>query len=218
MANKIAPLTETPAWKALGAHFEKIRNTHLRTMFADDPRRAERFSLEQVGLYFDYSKHRVTEETIKLLLELAEQSGLRERIDAMFRGDSINITENRAVLHVALRAPRGAKIILDGHDVVPEVHKVLDAMAAFSDAHPRRQLEGPHRQADPQRYQYRHRRLGPGPGDGVRSAASLRRSEAHDALRVECRRHRFRRGDAATSIRPRRCSSFRRRPSPRSRR
>ena len=114
MANKIAPLTETPAWKALGAHYEKIRNTHLRTMFADDPRRAERFSLEQVGLYFDYSKHRVTEETIKLLLELAEQSGLRERIDAMFRGDRINITENRAVLHVALRAPRGAKIILDG--------------------------------------------------------------------------------------------------------
>ena len=131
MANKIAPLTETPAWKALGAHFEKIRNTHLRTMFADDPRRGERFSLEQVGLYFDYSKHRVTEETIKLLLELAEQSGLRERIDAMFRGERINITENRAVLHVALRAPRGAKIILDGHDVVPEVHEVLDRWRRF---------------------------------------------------------------------------------------
>ena len=109
MATKIAPLTETPAYKALGAHYEKIRNTHLRTLFADDPKRAETFSLEQVGLYFDYSKHRITAETIKLLLELAEQSGLRERIDAMFRGDKINLTENRAVLHVALRAPKGTR-------------------------------------------------------------------------------------------------------------
>src|SRR5579871_6321479 len=107
MASKIAPLTETPAWKALGAHYEKIRNTHLRTLFAEDPQRADHFSLDQVGLHFDYSKHRITTETIKLLLELAEQSGLRERIDAMFRGDKINLTENRAVLHVALRAPRG---------------------------------------------------------------------------------------------------------------
>ena len=111
MASKIAPLTETPAWKALGAHYEKIHNLHLRTLFAEDPQRANRFSLEQVGLYFDYSKHRITEETVQLLLELAEQSGLRERIDAMFRGDKINLTENRAVLHVALRAPRNEKII-----------------------------------------------------------------------------------------------------------
>jgi glucose-6-phosphate isomerase len=132
MASKIAPLTETPAWKALGAHYEKIHNLHLRTLFAEDPQRANRFSLEQVGLYFDYSKHRITEETVQLLLELAEQSGLRERIDAMFRGDKINLTENRAVLHVALRAPRNEKIVVDGQDVVPEVHKVLDAMAAFS--------------------------------------------------------------------------------------
>ncbi len=104
----------------------------MRTLFADDAHRVDHFSLEQVGLYFDYSKHRITAETVKLLLELAEQSGLRERIDAMFRGDKINVTENRAVLHVALRAPRGEKIIVDGQDVVPEVHKVLDAMAAFS--------------------------------------------------------------------------------------
>jgi glucose-6-phosphate isomerase len=132
MANKIAPLTETAAFKALGAHYEKIHNTHLRTLFADDAHRVDHFSLEQVGLYFDYSKHRITAETVKLLLELAEQSGLRERIDAMFRGDKINVTENRAVLHVALRAPRGEKIVVDGQDVVPEVHKVLDAMSAFS--------------------------------------------------------------------------------------
>jgi glucose-6-phosphate isomerase len=132
MASKIAPLIETPAWKALGAHYEKIRNTHLRTLFDEDPKRADHFSLEQVGLYFDYSKHRITQETMKILLELAEQSGLRQRIDAMFRGERINVTENRAVLHVALRAPRDEKIILDGQDVVVEVHKVLDAMAAFS--------------------------------------------------------------------------------------
>ena len=134
MASKIAPLTETPAYKALGAHYEKIRNTHLRTMFADDPKRAETFSLEQLGLFFDYSKHRITAETVKLLLELAEQSGLRERIDAMFRGDRINITENRAVLHVALRAPKGTKIMLDGVDQVAEVHQVLDAMSKFADS------------------------------------------------------------------------------------
>src|SRR5579862_7712137 len=132
MAAKVAPLTETPAYKALGAHCEKIRGAHLRTLFAEDPKRAEKFSLEALGLYFDYSKHRINEETIELLLQLAEQSGLRERIDAMFRGDRINITENRAVLHVALRAPRGQKILLDGEDQVAEVHKVLDAMAAFS--------------------------------------------------------------------------------------
>src|SRR5208283_1909901 len=132
MATKIAPLTETPAYKALGAHYEKIRNTHLRTLFAEDPKRADTFSLEQVGLYFDYSKHRITAETVKLLLELAEQSGLRERTEAMFRGDKINLTENRAVLHVALRAPKGASIVMDGRNVVSGVHAVLDKMAEFS--------------------------------------------------------------------------------------
>ncbi|HXN84940.1 MAG TPA: glucose-6-phosphate isomerase [Candidatus Binataceae bacterium] len=132
MANKIAPLIETPAWKSLGAHYEKIRGTHLRTLFAADKARAQKFTLEDVGLYFDYSKHRITEETLELLLALAEQSGLRERIDAMFRGDRINTTENRAVLHVALRAPSGEKIVLDGKDVVPEVHQVLDSMSAFA--------------------------------------------------------------------------------------
>src|SRR5262249_7422286 len=127
------PLTELSSWKALASHYQKMRGAHLRVLFADDPRRAERFSLEQLGLYFDYSKHRILDETMRLLISLAEQSGLRERIDAMFRGDRINLTENRAVLHVALRAPRGEKILVDGKDVVGPVHEVLDRMSAFSD-------------------------------------------------------------------------------------
>ena len=130
---KAKPLKRRPAWKALAAHYKQIRGTHLRQLFADDPQRGERFTLEAVGLYFDYSKNRITDETLKLLLQLAEESGLRERIDAMFRGDKINITEKRAVLHVALRAPKGETIVVDGEDVVPAVHAVLDKMAAFSD-------------------------------------------------------------------------------------
>jgi glucose-6-phosphate isomerase len=120
------------AWNALLAHYQKIRDLHLRNLFADDSQRAERMTIEAVGLYFDYSKNRVTDETLKLLLQLADESGLRGRIDAMFRGDKINITENRAVLHVALRAPRGASIVVDGENVVPQVHAVLDKMADFS--------------------------------------------------------------------------------------
>ncbi len=125
-------LTERPAWKALQAHYEEIRGTHLRTLFAEDPKRGERLTAEAVGLYFDYSKHRVTDETIRLLLALANEVGLRSRIDAMFHGDKINVTEKRAVLHVALRAPKGESIVVDGEDVVPAVHAVLDRMAAFS--------------------------------------------------------------------------------------
>ncbi|HEY6420168.1 MAG TPA: glucose-6-phosphate isomerase [Candidatus Binataceae bacterium] len=125
-------LTERPAWKALQAHYEKIRGTHLRTLFAEDAKRGERLTAEAAGLYFDYSKHRVTDETIRLLLNLAEEVGLRARIDAMFRGDKINVTEKRAVLHVALRAPKGALIVVDGENVVPAVHAVLDRLAAFS--------------------------------------------------------------------------------------
>ena len=126
------PVTERRAWKALVAHHQKIRDLHLRKLFADDPTRGERMTVEAVGLYLDYSKNRVTDETLKLLVQLADESGLRERIDAMFRGDKINITENRAVLHVALRAPRGASIVVDGENVVPQVHAVLDKMADFS--------------------------------------------------------------------------------------
>jgi glucose-6-phosphate isomerase len=127
------PLTSRPAWKALATHYEAIRGQHLRDLFAADPQRGERMTVDAVGLFLDYSKHRVTADTLKLLLQLADESGLRARIDAMFRGDKINITENRAVLHVALRAPEGATINVDGKNVVPEVHVVLDKMAAFSD-------------------------------------------------------------------------------------
>jgi glucose-6-phosphate isomerase len=127
------PLTQLPAWKALAAHYEKIRTEHLRELFKKDPERGTRFAVEAEGIYLDYSKHRITEETLKLLLQLAEESGLRGRIDAMFRGDKINTTENRAVLHVALRAPKSEKILVDGENVVPAVHKVLDRMSDFSD-------------------------------------------------------------------------------------
>ena len=125
------PLTQLPAWQALDAHHAVIASQSLRDLFAKDPARGTQFALEAEGIYFDYSKHRITSETLKLLLQLAEQSGLRARIDAMFRGDKINITEDRAVLHVALRAPKGATINVDGKNVVPEVHEVLDRMAAF---------------------------------------------------------------------------------------
>src|SRR6266850_648437 len=133
MTKQIAPLAERQAWKALEAHYNNVRELHLRKLFADDPKRGERMTAEAVGLYLDYSKNRITDETLKLLLQLAEESGLRERIDAMFRGEKINITENRAVLHVALRAPKGESIVVDGEDVVPAVHAVLDKMAAFAD-------------------------------------------------------------------------------------
>ena len=129
----VSPLIMRQAWKALAIHYEKIRDLHLRQLFAADATRGERLSAEAVGIYLDYSKNRVTDETLGLLGRLAEESGLRGRIDGMFRGDKINQTENRAVLHVALRAPRGTSIIVDGKDVVPEVHAVLGALADFAD-------------------------------------------------------------------------------------
>jgi glucose-6-phosphate isomerase len=132
MTAQIAPLTERKAWKALEAHYQDVCDLHLRKLFADDPKRGERMTAEAVGLYLDYSKNRITEETLKLLLQLAEESGLRARIDAMFRGEKINVTEKRAVLHVALRAPKGTSILVDGENVVPGVHAVLDKMADFS--------------------------------------------------------------------------------------
>ena len=131
MTRSIA-LAERQAWNALAAHHQSVRELHLRHLFADDPKRGERMTAEAAGLYLDYSKNRITDETLKLLVQLADESGLRERIDAMFQGDKINSTENRAVLHVALRAPRGASIVVDGDNVVPEVHAVLDKMADFS--------------------------------------------------------------------------------------
>jgi glucose-6-phosphate isomerase len=132
MKSAVKPLTERQTWKVLEAHYQKVRDLHLRKLFADDPTRGERMTVDAVGLYLDYSKNRVSDETLKLLVQLAEECGLRGRIDAMFRGEKINITENRAVLHVALRAPKGASIVVDGENVVPQVHTVLDKMADFS--------------------------------------------------------------------------------------
>ena len=126
------PLTDRPAWKALQTHSQKMRQVHLRQLFSQEPARGERLTAEAAGLFLDYSKNRVTDETLGLLLQLAEQSHLKARIEAMFRGDKINVTEGRAVLHVALRAPRGESIVVDGQDVVPEVHAVLDRMAEFA--------------------------------------------------------------------------------------
>jgi glucose-6-phosphate isomerase len=142
-------LTGRPAWLALEAHAGQMRDVHLRALFASDASRGSRLAVEAAGLYLDYSKNRVTAETIRLLLALADECGLRQRIDAMFRGDRINTTEGRAVLHVALRAPRGDAIVLDGENVVPRVHDVLD------------------------RDQYRHRRIGSRSGHGVRGAQAL---------------------------------------------
>ena len=130
---RMQSLTEFPAWRALSRHYEKIRHLHLRSLFASDPQRSERLAAEAVGIYLDFSKNRITEETIGLLVTLAEECGLRDRMEAMFRGDKINVTEDRAVLHVALRAPRGESIEVDGKNVVPEVHAVLDRMAAFAE-------------------------------------------------------------------------------------
>jgi glucose-6-phosphate isomerase len=132
MTAKIAPLTQRPAWQALGQHHRKLRDVHLRELFRDDPGRGERLAVEAAGLYFDYSKHRVTDETMRLLFALAEEAGLRARIGAMFAGEKINVTERRAVLHVALRAPRSASITVDAENVVPGVHEVLDRMGDFA--------------------------------------------------------------------------------------
>jgi glucose-6-phosphate isomerase len=126
-------LTDTPAWKALQDHHEKTRNLHLRQLFADDPSRGERLTIEAVGLYLDFSKNRITDETLRLLIDLANQQGLRSRIQAMFRGERINQTEDRPVLHVALRAPQNEKIIVDGNDVIPQVHAVLEHMTSCAD-------------------------------------------------------------------------------------
>jgi glucose-6-phosphate isomerase len=131
-STSMPPLRRRPAWAWLEKHYQKLKVVHLRQLFAEDRERGERLAIEAAGVYLDYSKNRITDETLRLLLQLARESGLRDRIDAMFRGDKINVSENRAVLHVALRAPRGATVMHDGHNVVPEVHAVLDRMADFA--------------------------------------------------------------------------------------
>ncbi len=132
MATDIKPLTQRPAWKTLAAHHQQIQKLPLRKLFAEDAKRGQRFTAEAAGLFLDFSKNRITDQTLKLLLQLARESGLRGKMDAMFSGAKINVTENRAVLHVALRAPKGTSILVDGKNVVPEVHAVLDKMAEFS--------------------------------------------------------------------------------------
>src|SRR5271168_3944439 len=137
MATRVVAMAKRPAvkhqaWKDLGSHHKEIREIHLRQLFADDPKRGTRLTAEALGLYLDYSKNRITDETLKLLIKLADESRLRERIDAMFSGEKINLTEKRAVLHIALRAPREASILVDGENVVPKVHAVLDRMADFA--------------------------------------------------------------------------------------
>src|ERR1700704_2488950 len=139
MAARVERLTKRStnkraAWKALVEHYKNVRELHLRNLFADDPKRGERMTAEATGIYLDYSKNRINDESLKLLIQLADQSGLRTRIDAMFRGEKINTTEDRAVLHGALRAPRGASVVVDGKNVVPQVHAVLDKMADFSNS------------------------------------------------------------------------------------
>src|SRR5262245_38827434 len=129
-------MTETvnrESWRALESHYQEVSKRTMRELFSEDPRRGERMTLEAVGLYLDFSKNRITDETLELLFRLAEESGLQSRIEAMFRGEKINLTENRAVLHTALRAPRDASIVVDGENVVPKVHAVLGEMAEFSD-------------------------------------------------------------------------------------
>jgi glucose-6-phosphate isomerase len=133
MSNTVAPLVDLAAWKALQAHAPSVKATHLRQLFAEDPRRGDRLNVASVGIYFDYSKNRITDETLRLLMNLAEESDLRGKIDAMFSGEKINVTENRAVLHTALRAPKGRQIYVDGENVVPEVHAVLHKMCLFAE-------------------------------------------------------------------------------------
>ena len=136
------PLTKTGAWMALLDHKKSIGRQHLRKLFADDPKRGECMTTEDIGLFLDYSKNRITGQTLKLLIQLAEQAGLKNRIEAMFSGEKINVTENRAVLHIALRAPKGARIIVDGQNVIPQVHEVLDRMTDFSNRVRRGQWKG----------------------------------------------------------------------------
>ena len=168
---------------------------HLRDLFAADPGRAERLTGEAAGLFLDYSKNRVTDETLRLLVALAEQAGVAERRDAMFAGDRINVTEDRPVLHVALRMPRGSSLVVDGVDVVAEVHEVLDRMARVRRRRSVGRVEGGDRASDPQRRQHRHRRLGSRAGDGLPRAAPLQPARHDLPLRLERRRHRLRRGD-----------------------
>jgi len=166
MTSEMRMLTDYPAWTALTAHSAKIRGIHLRQLFADDPKRGERMTIEAVGVYLDYSKNRIADATLTLLLELASESGLAGRIEAMFRGDKINVSEERAVLHVAPRAPPSTTILVDGQDVMADPCRSRQDGGVRGSC-PKRRLAGSHREADAQHREYWHRRLRPRPGHGV---------------------------------------------------
>ena len=180
----------TPEWDALSAHFAKMRDVHLRDLFAEDPLRADEMTVEAADLVLDYSKNRLTPETVRLLVALAERAGLRERIEAMFSGEHINVTEDRAVLHMALRAPEGTEVDDDGHNVVPDVHKVLDKMSDFAEAVRSGTWRGFTGQADKEHRQYRHRGFGPRAGHGLRGSYAVLGPSTEAAFRVQCRRGR----------------------------
>ncbi len=214
-----ALLTARPTWEALEAHSQKLRGVHLRTLFAEDPERGERLTAEAAGVFLDYSKNRVTDETLALLLRLAEESrpARAHRRDVPRRRRSTS-PEKRAVLHVALRAPRGASIVVDGENVVPPVHAVLDRMAEFAD----RVRSGAWKGHTGKRIR-NVVNIGIGGSDlgpvmAYEALRALQRARPDVPLRLERRRHRLRRGRRATSTRRRRCSSSPRRPSRRSRR
>ena len=214
----VPPVTERAAWKALAAHAETMRERHLRDLFAGDPSRGTRLAVEAAGIYFDYSKHRVVDETMALLVRLAEESGLRSRIDAMFRGDRINVTEGRAVLHVALRAPAGRVDPRGRRERRPG-----RARGARPDGRVRRSrcvpASGPATPApDPRRREHRHRRFGSRPRDGLRGAAGSTATATSSSGSSRTSTAPICSKPFATSTRPRRCSSSRRRRSPRSRR
>ena len=204
-----------PAWAALRAHYQKIKDTHLRQLFADDPKRGTHFSAEGAGVYLDFSKNRITDETVRLLVELAGERGVAERRDAMFRGEKINVTEKRAVLHVALRAPKEASIVVDGENVVPQVHAVLDKMADFSNRVRRGKWRGHTGKAIRNVIN-----IGIGGSDlgPVMAYEALRHYSDRSIdvpLRFQRRWHRFLRGDPGPRSRPKRCSSSLPRHSPR---
>ncbi len=169
------PLRERKAWQALERHYAEISGQHLRDLFAADPQRGERLTAEAAGIYLDYSKNRVTDETMRLLIELAAESGVAERRDAMFRGEHINVSENRAVLHVALRMPATEKLIVDGQDVVGDVHAVLGRMRDVLRPGALGRIQGLYRQAHQERDQRRDRRIRPGAGYGLPGAQVLQR-------------------------------------------
>ena len=191
----VTPLPERTSWQALKRHHQEIVGVPLRELFASDPGRGERLTAEAAGLYLDYSKNRVTDETMRLLVALAEESGVPDKRDAMFRGEHINVSEDRPVLHVALRMPAGQSLVVDGADVVAAGARGARPDGGLRQPGQVRRLEGPHRQAGQERRQRRHRRIRSRPGDGVRGAAPLRHPRPGVPVRVQRGLHRLRRGD-----------------------